>query len=86
MNKIKNFLTNICTKSVHFGKAVGAGIFGIAIAVVLCLFVIALVLAMTVGVLVVIAGIAYGMAHILGLSTGWAIAFFLAMVWLLWRK
>ncbi|MBO5631798.1 MAG: hypothetical protein J5965_22245 [Aeriscardovia sp.] len=80
MGKVKNGVNEV----VRFGKALTGGVVGVLATLYLALFLVLFVLVVAAGALTIPAMGAILLAHFLSLSTGWAIAFFLALVWLLW--
>lgn len=86
MKTIKEKVKNGVNEAVQFGKAFTGGVVGVLITLCLAFFLILLAFGIALGALTIPAVGAILLAHFLGLSTGWAIAVFLALVWLLWRK
>ena len=77
---------NVVKKAVRFGKALVGGTVGLLLAICLAVFVVALAVVIAVGALTIPAMATLLIVHFLGLSTGWAIAVFLALVWFLWGR
>ena len=85
MTNIKEKVKNGVNKAIRFGKAFTFCVIG-ALATLFCtffLFLLTFVIAL--GALTIPAMGAVLIAHFIGLSTGWAIAVFLALIWLLWH-
>ncbi len=89
MEKVKNLGAKVkeyANKAGRFGKAALCGFFGVLLIVLIVALVFSGLVAITAGFFAVLAMVAALLAHFLGLSTGWAIAFFLALVWIMWKK
>ncbi|BAL84700.1 hypothetical protein SELR_pSRC400490 (plasmid) [Selenomonas ruminantium subsp. lactilytica TAM6421] len=93
MKKVKNLIEKVagkaesgCKKVAKFGYGLVGAIVGAIVLTAVVMLILAGALAVACGLLTIVACAAVFLAHILGLSTGWAIAFFLAMIWLFWRK
>ncbi len=93
MEKVKNLIEKVASKAENggkkvakFGYALVGAIVGAVVVVAFVALVLAVVFAIAGGLLTLVAFVSVALAQFLGLTTGWAIAFFLAMVWLLWRK
>ncbi len=93
MEKVKNLIEKVsgkaengCKKVAKFGYELVGAIVGAVVVVAFVALVLAVAFAIAGGLLTLVAFVSVFMAHILGLSTGWAIAFFLALVWIMWCK
>lgn len=82
LEKVKNGVKNV----VQIGKALTGGVVGGLLAFSLALLVVTLAVIIAVGALTIPAMVAILLVHLFGLSSGWAIAVFLALVWILWRR